>query len=110
MGCYIKSKRRQTRTRLAVEGARKEKRESSEKFVFIVEFKNRVIRKRSRRRITGTQGQWYHEEKIVIAHDESEIEPLISKKLESRQILGKPLFRLPEYERELKITNIKRTV
>ena len=79
--------------------------------LFEVEYKNRVVKRESGKRIRGTQGSWYYDERcLVVARSETEIRELLSKKLESRRILGKPKWKQPECKREIKIINIRRII
>ena len=77
--------------------------------LFEVEYRNRVVKRDSGKRIRGTQGGWFYDERcLVAARSEAEIRELISKQLESRRILGKPKWTLNKYKREIKIINIRR--
>jgi hypothetical protein len=77
--------------------------------LFEVEYKNRVVKRDSGKRIRGTQGGWYYDERcLVFASSKKEIRELISKQLESRRILGKPKWKQHECKREIKIINIRR--
>ena len=78
--------------------------------LFEVEYRNRVVKRDSGKRIRGTQGNWYYgdERCLIAARSEAEIRELISKQLESRRILGKPKWKQHECKREIKIINIRR--
>ena len=79
--------------------------------LFEVEYRNRVVKRDSGKRIRGTQGGWYYDERcLVAARSEAEIRELISKQLESRRILGKPKWKQRECKREIRIINIRRIV
>ena len=74
-----------------------------------MEYKNRVVKRDSGKRIRGTQGNWYYDERcLVYARSKAEIRELISKQLESRPILGKPKWKQRECKREIRIINIRR--
>ena len=77
--------------------------------LFEVEYKNRVVKCDSGKRIRGVQGGWYYDERcLVVARSETEIRELISKQLASRRILGKPKWKQRECKREIRIINIRR--
>jgi hypothetical protein len=79
--------------------------------LFEVEYKNRVVKRNSGKRIRGVQGGWYYDERcLVVARGKSEILELISKKLESRPILGKPKWKQRECKREIKIIKTRRII
>ncbi len=79
--------------------------------LFEVEYRNRVVKRDSGKRIRGTQGNWYYDERCVVAaRSKTEIEELISKRLESRRILSKPKWTQHKYKREIKIINIRRII
>jgi hypothetical protein len=77
--------------------------------LFEVEYRNRVVKRDSGKRIRGTQGGWYYDERcLVAARSKTEIPELIFKQLESRRILGKPKWKQRECKREIRIINIRR--
>ena len=79
--------------------------------LFEVEYRNRVVKRDSDKRIRGTQGGWYYDERrLVFTHSEAEIRELISKKLESRRILGKPEWKQRECKREIRIIKTRRII
>jgi hypothetical protein len=79
--------------------------------LFEVEYKNRVVKRNSGKRIRGVQGGWYYDERcLVVARSETEIRELLSNKLESREILGKPKWKQHECKREIKIIKTRRII
>ena len=82
---------------------------NSNLYLFEVEYKNRVVKRDSGKRIRGVQGGWYYDERcLVVACSETDIRELIFKQLASRRILGKPKWKQRECKREIRIINIRR--
>ncbi len=80
--------------------------------LFEVVTKNRVvkgIRTKKKRRIMGTQGNWYPEKLYFLADSEAEARNFALEQLEKRRILGVSMRREKFFlQREIEIIKIRR--
>ena len=80
--------------------------------IYQVSVRNRVLHKviapfRMMRKLRGQQGKWYDEILIVIASDEIEASELVKTGITKRKVLGIPVRKQDNFEREVKIKKIE---
>ena len=78
-------------------------------FVFEVSVKNRIVYRRTGRRIKGAQGDWFHDAYNILAPDEVVAKEAAINRVKPNRMLGITKRRAARYlERQVKVVNIRR--